>query len=119
MKVSLHRIVAIAAAYAVAVHGLLALSVIAAHIAGATDRAEFALCAGAELGDHGGLPAKEQAHCLELCLAAANAAGCEPDGRGYLVGVASVEAVAMSSATQALPWAVAAAGANRPRAPPA
>lgn len=119
MKVSLRRTIAISAAYAVALHGLLALSVIAAHIAGVTERPAFALCAGAGFaGDHGGLPGKDQAHCLELCLAAANAAGCDPDGRGGLTGVASVPAPAMSLAAAGLLRTVAVSGANRPRAPP-
>jgi hypothetical protein len=120
MKVSLRRIIAISAAYAVALQGLLALSVIAAHIAGAADHPAFALCAGAGFADdHGGRPGKDQAHCLELCLAAANAAGCDPDGRGGLKGVASLHTRAASFPVLALPLAVAASVAHRPRAPPA
>jgi hypothetical protein len=122
MKALLRRIVAITAAYAVALHGLLALSVIAAHIPGVTDGPGFALCASAGLGagDDGGLPGKDQAHCLQLCLAAANAAGCDPDDRGCLTAVVSVQAsLSMVSADWALPPAAPTTGANRPRAPPA
>lgn len=119
MKVSLRRTIAITAAYAVALQGLLALSVFAAHVAGATNRAGFALCTGLDAGDHGGLPGKDQAQCLQLCLAGANAAGCDPDGRGYVASVVSVQALATLPAVEALPWVVPATGANQPRAPPA
>lgn len=119
MKVSLRRTIAITAAYAVALHGLLALSVVASHITGATDHPGFALCAGAGFaGDHHGLPSEDQAHCLQLCIAAANATGCDPDSRGCQIGVASGQARAMPPAADASPWVVAASGANRPRAPP-
>jgi hypothetical protein len=122
MKVSLRRTMAIAAAYAVALHGLLTLSVVAGHAAGATSRSAFALCSGGGLraGDHQRLPDGDHAHCLDLCLAAANTAGCDPDGRGGLIGGWSVgPALVVASVAGELHPAAASRGANRPRAPPA
>jgi hypothetical protein len=90
------------------------------HIAGAADRTEFALCTGdGRAVDHSGLPVKDQAHCLQLCLTATNATGCDPDGRGYVPRIASAQALAVVPGAPALPWGVAATEANRPRAPPA
>jgi hypothetical protein len=121
MKALLRGIVAITAAYAVALHGLLTLSVIAAHIPGVTDGPGPMLCASARLGAGGdnGLPGKERAHCLQLCLAGADAAGCDPDDRGCVTSVGPVEAsLSMVGADGALPPAAPTTGANGPRAPP-
>jgi hypothetical protein len=117
MTTSLRKTIAMAAAYALALQGLLAFSVVAAHIARAADRPAFMLCGGA--GDHEGLPGNEQTHCLQLCSAVANAAGCEPGAHGRVANVASVGASLSIAVAEALRPVAARLAANRPRAPPA
>jgi hypothetical protein len=121
MKRTLRRLVAITVAYTVVLHGLLALVVIASHVPGASDGVGLSTCmsAGPDSGDAHGSPGRDQANCLQHCLAGANTIGCDPGDRrsAPLTVVRALPSV--SPVDEAARPAAPTTAANGPRAPPA
>jgi hypothetical protein len=121
MKRTLRRLVAITVAYAVVLHGLLALVVIASYIPGVGDGVGLSICMGVgpDSGDDHGSPGRDHANCLRLCLAGANTIGCDPGDRrsAPLTFVRALPSVL--PVDEAARPAVPTTAANGPRAPPA